>query len=332
VGSRDGGRIYHYRAGFGHASVNNAKEAGMVALCDHSIAHPGVLESLVDGKGRLPEGQERTKPNVRFWREVLDDIEQADAVLVNSDFVKKTFLHQGWDGTKIYVIYCGVDDAFLDGIPAPHDVGRVYGRGTRVVFAGSFERRKGAKELTAAMHMLDEGGMDFRLDVVGGVGPDSVELLKQLQRDPRVRYHGVLSRRALAKLLSSTDIFVFPSLAEGSARVVFEAMACGCYVITTPNSGSIVEDGVHGRLIPPGDAEAVAKAIAHAVSLRREVLGEIGARNALVIREQYRQSQYGDKLARLYVRLLEQDAPISIADEASLEASPTGREHATPRS
>jgi glycosyltransferase involved in cell wall biosynthesis len=332
VGSRDGGRIYHYRAGFGHASVNNAKEAGMVALCDHSIAHPGVLESLVDGKGRLPVAREKTKPNDRFWREVLEDIERADAVLVNSDFVKETFLQQGWDGTKLYVIYYGVDDAFLDGIPARRDVGRVVGGNIRVVFAGSFERRKGAEELTAAMRMLNEGGIDLCLDVAGGVGSDSVGLLKQLQRNPRVRYHGLLSRRELAKLLFSADIFVFPSLAEGSARVVFEALACGCYVITTPNSGSIVEDGVHGRLVPPGDAAALAKAITQAISLGREMLSKVGARNASVIREQYSQSQYGDKLARLYWHLLEQNAPHKQRQQNVLGGSPIGREHATPKS
>jgi glycosyltransferase involved in cell wall biosynthesis len=297
----------------------------MVALCDHSIAHPGLLDALVQGQGRLPDCGERTKPNNRFWHEVLEDIERADAVLVNSEFVKETFLHQGWDGAKIYVIYLGADDAFLDSIPARCDVGRVVGGGIRAVFAGSFERRKGAAELTAAMRMLDDAGVDFRLGVAGGVAPDSIGLLKQLQHDPRIHYHGLLSREALADLLSSADIFVFPSRAEGSARVVFEALACGCYVITTPNSGSIVEDGVHGRLVPPGDAAALAEAIAHAISLGREVLGEVGARNASIVREQYSQSQYGDKLAQLYAHLLGQDVDLStssgrrqVADQCSV--------------
>ena len=46
--------------------------------------------------------------------------------------------------------------------------------------------------------------------------------------------------------MSRAEVFVFPSLAEGSARVVAMAMAAGCYVITTPNSGSVVRDGAMG--------------------------------------------------------------------------------------
>ena len=96
-------------------------------------------------------------------------------------------------------------------------------------------------------------------------------------------------------------VFVFPSYAEGSARAVFEALACGCYVITTPNSGSIVEDGVHGALVPP-DPEAIAAAIENA-DVDRERLARIGNSNAVVVAERYRQADYGEGLERLYRRL-----------------------------
>ena len=48
-----------------------------------------------------------------------------------------------------------------------------------------------------------------------------------------------------------------PASVEGSARVVFEALAAGCYVITTPNAGSIVKDEVHGALVEPGSADGL---------------------------------------------------------------------------
>ena len=54
--------------------------------------------------------------------------------------------------------------------------------------------------------------------------------------------------------MSNSDIFLFPSLAEGSANVIFEAMASGCAIITTPNSGSIVKNNHNGFIINPGDA------------------------------------------------------------------------------
>ena len=121
--------------------------------------------------------------------------------------------------------------------------------------------------------------------------------------DPRVIYKGPLSRKELAQCMSEAEVFVFPSLAEGSARVIFEALAAGCYIITTPNSGSIVEHGVHGALVPPGDADALAEAIRQAL-LQREKAIKIGRHNAVMVRTHYRQEQYGNELNKLYERLL----------------------------
>ena len=53
-------------------------------------------------------------------------------------------------------------------------------------------------------------------------------------------------------MLQKADIFLFPSLVEGSAKVIFEAMASGCAVIT-PNSGSIVEHNKGGFVVKAGN-------------------------------------------------------------------------------
>lgn len=300
-----GARLYHYRAGFGHSSVQLAKRYGMFALCDHSIAHPATLEQLVAEGGRWPARPRHSEPSSRIWREVLRDIEQADAVLVNSDFVRETFLRQGWEASRVHVIYLGVDDAFLNGAAESQPLRFDSKSALRIVFAGGFELRKGARVLAAAMReLLSDTDLDFELYMAGGIGRDAREELAALRQHSKVHYYGVLSRQGLASLLSSADLFVFPSLAEGSARVIFEALACGCYVITTPNSGSIVEDGTHGRLIPAGEPEALTRAVRQALALGREALQEVGLRNAGLVREKYRQSQYGDKLVALYSALL----------------------------
>src|SRR5207253_238786 len=96
--------------------------------------------------------------------------------------------------------------------------------------------------------------------------------------------------------------FVFPSLAEGSARVVFEALACGCYVVTTPNAGSIVEDGLHGALVA-ADAPGPLRDAVAAAAADRERIAAIGDANAGLIASRYRQADYGDALAALYARL-----------------------------
>jgi glycosyltransferase involved in cell wall biosynthesis len=88
----------------------------------------------------------------------------------------------------------------------------------------------------------------------------------------------------------------------GLGQVVFEALAAGCFVITTPNAGAVVRDGEHGRLVEPMDAVAVAEGIRDAWE-NRHILPDIACQNARLISSRFRQSRYGDDLRDLYHRL-----------------------------
>lgn len=293
--------IYHYRAGFGLGSIAGAKRHGALALCDHSIVHPLALDAMVDAGGRLPDRAQWRASGI--WSLVLRDIDAADHVLVNSDFVKTTFVHVGFDARRVSVIYLGVDDAFLKTVPPR--VPKTQDGPLHFLFAGSFSRRKGADTLIAAIAGLPSTG--WTLDIAGPVETGVQPALDRLLQRPQVRHVGNLSRPDLAKAMSRADVFVFPSLAEGSARVVFEALACGCYVVTTPNTGSIVKDGLHGRLTPPGDSEALKQALQAAIADPTSIV-KIGADNAALIRSSYTQRAYGDALRALYGRLLNDGA------------------------
>ena len=158
-------RLYHYRTGFGHGSAAAARQRGMATLADHSIAHPGVLAHLVANKGRLPaEGEQGAiSPS---WQDVMDDLRHADRVLVNSDFVKETFVHQGWDPTRVDVIYQGLDDSFFELLPGPGERKQTQPDAPlQLVFAGAFEQRKGADHLAEALAQLDD--IPWTLQLVG---------------------------------------------------------------------------------------------------------------------------------------------------------------------
>ena len=289
-----GGKIYHYRAGFGGKSIGAAKKCGMFLVCDHSIVHPAVLGPMVRKMGDMPSGQEMATLG-RFWEYLQRDIELADAVVVNSRFVADTFEHYGHRRSPVYTVYLGVDDAFSTQVPERHS----RQGDLRLLFAGNFEKRKGAEILIDAVAQSSH----WRLDVAGPISAELKERSQAFFSNPRVRYLGLLSRKDLALAMTNADVFVFPSFAEGSARVIFEALASGCYVITTPNGGSIVEPGVHGALVPPGDRHALVEAIEYALRHPAEV-SEIGKSNAHCIRKHYRQRDYGDRLAGLYKELL----------------------------
>jgi glycosyltransferase involved in cell wall biosynthesis len=70
-------------------------------------------------------------------------------------------------------------------------------------------------------------------------------------------------RRQYIERFQTSDIFVFPSIEDGFAIVVAEAMACGLPVITTRNTGAsdLIQPGVNGEIVPIRDPEAIAEAV-----------------------------------------------------------------------
>src|SRR5207245_2483570 len=72
---------------------------------------------------------------------------------------------------------------------------------------------------------------------------------------------GQIARSRMAEVFRWADVFVFPSICEGSALVTYEALASGLPVIATPNTGSMVRHGIDGMIVPIRDVEALAAAI-----------------------------------------------------------------------
>jgi glycosyltransferase involved in cell wall biosynthesis len=87
----------------------------------------------------------------------------------------------------------------------------------------------------------------------------------------------------MSALFQWADVFVLPSIVEGSATVTYEALMSGVPVICTPNTGSIVEDGVNGVIIPTRSANALTEAIQRYMEnsflLRKHITGTVRAVN-----------------------------------------------------
>jgi glycosyltransferase involved in cell wall biosynthesis len=250
-------------------------------------------------------------------RAALEDLGRSDAVVVSSPFVKETFMRAGWSPERVHVAYTGIDENFFHYGEVPVPRRSAPGGPLPLLFASALSRRKGAETLIEALELVGSR-IDWDLVVAGPVGPDIAANHHPFFADPRVEVLGSLARPEFKAQMIARGVFVFPSNAEGSARAVWEALACGCYVITTPNAGSIVENGVHGALVPPGDAEALAEAIVAADS-DRERTAEIGNRNSELIASSYRQSAYGDALARIYADLAPSEGHTSsVPAEASV--------------
>jgi glycosyltransferase involved in cell wall biosynthesis len=163
------------------------------------------------------------------------------------------------DWHRLHVVHCGVEP----GLFAPkryHD-----GAGARLTCVGRLARAKGLPILFDALVLLARTRPDIHLTLAGD-GPDRAALealAKQLGLSSRVTFLGYRSQAGVRELLAETDVFVLASLAEGVPVVLMEAMAAGVPVVATRVAGipELIDDGVSGLLVPPGDAQALAGAI-----------------------------------------------------------------------
>lgn len=218
--------IYHFRAGFGGDSVKLAKNIGMITICDHSISHPNYnwwtkkrLEKIDHGRFNLEQL-------------ILNDINEADHVIVNSAFVAETFQICG-DNRQLHVMKQPTDRIFLLGLEKEIASVRV-----GVTFVGKCEFRKGIDILTEIVMHLPS---NFPVRIVGTWTPQTSHYLAQLKEKSNVKILPYQSAAEISKLLKETLIFLFPSRAEGSARVISEAMHSGCIPLITRESGVILK-------------------------------------------------------------------------------------------
>ncbi|MCC2665359.1 MAG: hypothetical protein K0S35_3281, partial [Geminicoccaceae bacterium] len=134
----------------------------------------------------------------------------------------------------------------------------------RVLFVGTANLGKGIHYLAMAAERLRSRGRGYEFRIAGGV-------TRAVARQPLCRnlaFLGRIARDAIHEEFAAADVLVLPSLAEGSAGVTYEALAAGVPVVTTPAAGSVVRDGIEGRLVPERDPLALADAIAEIVEDR----------------------------------------------------------------
>ncbi len=157
-----------------------------------------------------------------------------------------------------------------------------------ILFLGVVGERKGAFDLLEAFALARSqcGGLELSIGGKGAVERARTEA-RRLGVADNVDFCGWVGAEAREALLQRADIFVLPSRNEGLPMSVLEAMARGLPVIATPVGGlpELIEDGVNGLLVPPGDANALARAIVKLASdpTARQALGA-AARQTILAR------------------------------------------------
>lgn len=295
------GDIFHVRSGAGQGgAIDLAKKRGMKVVADHSIAHPATMQAYLAQHYKEEGIPFPFSPDDPFWMMILRDCAAADVIVVNSDFVKKSFVENGFEADQIEVAYWGVREDFFalktdyqlksDGV-------------IRLLFTGSFCLRKGASIIMEALSGLLNRGVRFQLDVLGP-NPDGGKLLAHYpELVDHVHFRGALLQDELIGYLKESDLYVFPSYAEGCARSAMEALAAGLPVVCTEETGVPVEHERSGYLVARGDVSALEEGIAR-LGEDGQLRQAIGQRAMEQMRQEYTWAHYGARLKKLYSRLL----------------------------
>ncbi|MCZ8370922.1 MAG: glycosyltransferase family 4 protein [Porphyrobacter sp.] len=172
----------------------------------------------------------------------------ADIIVCPSQFVVDGIAERGGPAEKCYILPYGVGDAKLHGLqPKPKTL---TAEPLRILFCGEVGLRKGAHYLLEAVKQVQSRSVEVRL--AGAVALPS-EVVKSAPKN--MRFEGRVPRSQIMPLYSWADVLVLPSICEGSATVIYEAIMSGISVICTPNSGPPNHSGI--TVIPAGDLKAL---------------------------------------------------------------------------
>lgn len=182
------------------------------------------------------------------------EIEMADLVLCPSFFVRDTMILNGVPRDKCFVSHFGVNTEIFKkrpSLPAK----------PRFISVGSLTVRKGQQYLFRAFEKVKQVIPDAELICVGGMRPD---FAKEMKKWPGTfKHYNCVPHAELAGMLAGSTAFILPSLEEGFARVLSEAMAAGLPILASYESGAttVVRDGIEGIILEPRNIDAMADAM-----------------------------------------------------------------------
>ena len=230
--------------------LSHAKNQGLKTFSEQTIAPFAYERALLEEEQARFPGWEHPLVNVpeavgEYVAREACEWTQCDRILCGSEFVRDAIREVGGPADRCVVVPYGFD--FPPRPPrAPNR-----DQPLRVLTMGTVGLRKGLAYVAEAADRL-RGRMDFRV-----VGPWTLLETGLDRLRSVVDLVGAVPRSEVQTHFDWADVFLFPSLCEGSATVCYEALASGVPVICTHNTGSVVRDGVEGFVIPIRNADTI---------------------------------------------------------------------------
>jgi glycosyltransferase involved in cell wall biosynthesis len=245
--------------GNGGSFLALAKSKGIRIVTDF-ISHPLHWDIVAAERERWNGWEEARSSHVdaAFYRSrigrlvALSDIYLCPSNAVGSALSKVP----GFDAKRVRIVPYGASGGIIK--PSKAVRGRV------LFAASSVSVAKGLPYLAEAASILRSRKHKIEIVVAGSAS----QTLRERPEVNALTFLGQLDQNSMTGEFARADVFCLPSLAEGSAVSIYEALASGVPVVTTPSSGSVVTDGVEGFIVPERDGPAIAHAIERIVTDR----------------------------------------------------------------
>jgi glycosyltransferase involved in cell wall biosynthesis len=267
--------------------LQRAKRLGLKTVTEQSIAPREItFRILAEEYDRFPDW-EAGMPNAEaiavLTAREREEWALSDVILCGSEFVASGVGECGGPQTRCAIVPYGVDTRFAN------DALRLR-RGTRlrVLTVGEVGLRKGSQYVLEAAKKLGSSA-EFRMVGQIRLRDEAAQILSE-----HLRLCGPIPRAEMQKQYEWADVFLLPSLCEGSATVVYEALSAGLPVVCTFNTGSVVRDGVEGYIVPIRNSEAIVEKLLHLAN-HPSVVSEMSA-SAIVRAKQFSLAAYRDRL------------------------------------
>ena len=247
-------KVFHQWMGYSLASLKVAKRHGTVTLLENPGSHArnwleaGVEECRRYGMDPRKRFQAMTLPQVL---RIEEEYQLCDRIIVPSRFSYRTFVEFGL-AEKAIIVLPGVDTELF--APSAEAKNRDL---FRVCFVGRIELAKGMGYLLEAWKRLNLPNAELVL--VGEVKPEMKSIFEKFGSS-NIRTTGMMTVGRVAECYRNSDLFVLPSVNEGLAQVLLEAMSSGLAVVASDRSGAedCVTDGKEGFVVPARDVEKLA--------------------------------------------------------------------------
>lgn len=286
-------------SGSGLHSGRRMQQLGGYHICDRGSVHISVQNQLLRDEYKR-YGLEWEGIDPRMFEKELAEYEQANFISVPSQFCFDSFVNSGCSRAKLLKFPYG---ARLSRFKQAASSNLLPRRDQfLILFVGHAGVQKGFIDLLAAYRLLRH--TNKRLLLIGTLSSSAKELLNCSNLEG-IEHLGPVPNAQLSDYYNQASVFVLPSIQEGLAMVIGEAMACGCPVIASTNSGAseLITDGQEGFIVPIRRPDMIAD--------RMQQLADdfqLGQRMRLlsVARMQHLQgwNQYGEMWARFLRTLI----------------------------